>query len=396
MSKRNKIKVVITGATGMLGRSVYKHLTNTGTNNIEEVSIQSNQSNQSNKYEYEYECIGTGWSRAASASAAAAAAQSSNNNNNNIIPLNLRNPNDITNFIHQHQPNIVIHCAAQRFPDQAERHPEETIQLNVDSTIHLAKECRNINALFIYISTDYVFDGGLTSKIYPPYESNNMEHDKAMVPVNIYGQSKLDGERGILSIQGLKVIIVRVPVLYALDCYDLSESATLVVAKSLLPLLSSISLSSSSSSSSLSEDDVTVIDHWGIRFPTLVDDVSCVLKLIINAISNNNNIITTHPIHDTMDKQNGKLILHISSSEQCTKYELALLMADILGIDKNIQQERINPNVPSGAPRPQNTQLNCNETWRVLNNMDPFKFTPLNEGIRKALVPFMDKLQKEI
>ncbi len=369
MSKRNKI--VITGATGMLGRSVYKHLTNTGTTNIEE------ESNQSNKYEheYEYECIGTGWSRAASA-----AAQSSNN----IISLNLRNPNDITNFIHQHQPNIVIHCAAQRFPDQAEKHPEETIQLNVDSTIHLANECKNINALFIYISTDYVFDGGLESKIYPPYESNNMEHDKAMVPVNIYGQSKLDGERGILSLQGLKVIIVRVPVLYALDCYDLSESATLVIAKSLPPLLSC---------SSSSKDDVTIVDHWGIRFPTLVDDISCVLKLIINAMSN----ISTHPIHDVIEKQNGKLILHISSSEQCTKYELALLMADILGIDKNIQQERIqpNPNLPSGAPRPQNTQLSCNETWRVLDNMDPFKFTPLNVGIKKALLPFMDQLQKE-
>merc|ERR1712038_1995772 len=118
----------------------------------------------------------------------------------------------------------------------------------------------------------------------------------------------------------------------------LAESASLVIAKTLLSKVP------------------TTVDNWGVRFPTLVDDISTILKLIIDA--------TMRP----KDPING-VRLHVSSPEKCTKYELAKIMAEIVGVDGSHIHPNSNP--PSGAQRPQNTQLDCEETWKALE-IPPF------------------------
>lgn len=303
----------------MLGRSLLRHLNETNPGY--------------------YECTGTGLTRVAQTPA--------------MKKLDLLNPDAISQIFREIKPNVVVHCAAERFPDRASADPDRTFALNVDSTLHLAKECANVGARMIYISTDYVFDGGVNSAVEPPYMSNS----KTM-PINIYGESKLAGEEAVSSIPDARAVIVRVPVLYATDCYDLSESAALVVATALL-----------------SNSPATKIDHWGVRFPTLVDDVSSVLRLIIDATQRPN-----HPLE--------RVRLHISSPEQCTKYELVKLMAEITGSD--VSHIEPDPDAPAGAPRPRNTQLNCDETWKALEII-PHKFIPLREGMRRALAPFMDQ-----
>lgn len=314
-----KLKVLVTGATGMLGRSLVRHL---------------------NKHDTLYTTTGTGFNRA--------------NKAPNMKKLDLLNLQQIQTIMDEIKPNVVVHCAAERFPDRASADPERTQALNVDSTLNLARECARIGATIIYISTDYVFDGGIHSGIKPPYPT-----DAKTAPINIYGESKLAGEQAVLSIPDSKPIIVRIPVLYALDCEDLSESASLVVAKGLLSTESSAS-----------------VDNWGIRFPTLVDDVSSILRLIINATQNQQSPLCK-----------GGMKLHVSSSEQCTKYELTKLMAKIVNVDGSHIQPNSNP--PSGAPRPQNTQLDCSATWEVLG-ISPYQFVPLDDGIRRALEPFMN------
>ena len=311
------MKVLITGATGMLGRSLYRYLNDT----------------------VGYECIGTGFSRAQPP----------------IKKLDLLNPDEISQFLDESKPDVVVHCAAERFPDRAAADPKRTLALNVDSCLCLAKKCAQIGARLVYISTDYVFDGGVKSGVRPPYQI-----DAKTMPINLYGESKLAGEEAVLSIKDANAVAVRVPVLYANDCYDLAESATLVIAKSLL-----------------SKSSATTVDNWGVRFPTLVDDVSVVLGHIIEATQRPNNPI-------------GNIRLHVSSSERCTKYELAKMMAKITGADASHIQPDSNP--PSGAPRPQNTQLNCEKTWEVLG-IAPFKFIPLHDGLQGALAPFMDMFE---
>jgi S-adenosylmethionine synthetase len=62
------------------------------------------------------------------------------------------------------RPNYIIHCAAERRPDVSEKDPAATLRLNVEATRTLATVAAEIGSWFLYISTDYVFDGSN-----PPY-----------------------------------------------------------------------------------------------------------------------------------------------------------------------------------------------------------------------------------
>ena len=82
-------------------------------------------------------------------------------------------------------PDIVVDCAAFVRVDEAEDRAEEALRVNGLGALNVARVCAEIEALCVYISTDYVFDGGKNA----PY----IESD-APRPINIYGVSKLAGE----------------------------------------------------------------------------------------------------------------------------------------------------------------------------------------------------------
>eukprot|EP01083_Nonionella_stella_P012357 35072_1 len=310
------IKVLITGATGMLGRSLMRHL-----NDLRG-----------------YECIGVGYSRAEPP----------------LKKLDLLNRTETSQLIDDVKPDIVVHCAAERSPGKAASDPERTKALNVNTSLFLAEECARVNAKLIYMSTDYVFDGGVKSGVKSPYFP-----DSQTMPLSFYGETKLAGEEAVLSISGANAIVVRVPILYAMDCECLAESASLIVAKSLLD----------------KDTPFNEIDDWQIRYFTSVDDVSAILRYAIDASQRPKNPI-------------GGIVLHVSPTEPHTKFELVQMMMDITGADGSHLTS--NPNPPDdGLERPQKTELNCDETWKVLK-MEPYKFIPLYDGVKKALIPFKD------
>lgn len=89
------------------------------------------------------------------------------------------------------QPDAVIHCAAWTDVDGAElpENREQVFAVNRDSTQNVAKASRDHGCKLLYVTTDYVFDG-----TYPaPYPA---DYDR-FAPLNVYGQSKLDGERAV-------------------------------------------------------------------------------------------------------------------------------------------------------------------------------------------------------
>ena len=94
---------------------------------------------------------------------------------------------DITDFaataslVKDLKPSHIIHAAAQRFPDKVEGDIEAAIKLNVESTRNLAEISKEIGSKMIYISTDYVFDGE-----HPPFF-----HDNKPNPLNKYGETRL-------------------------------------------------------------------------------------------------------------------------------------------------------------------------------------------------------------
>ena len=89
--------------------------------------------------------------------------------------------------------DCVIHCAAWTDVDGAEdpANREAVWEANVHATRTLARACRQAGAKMVYISTDYVFDGRGSSPWVPD--------DKSFAPLNVYGQSKLEGELAVAS-----------------------------------------------------------------------------------------------------------------------------------------------------------------------------------------------------
>ena len=107
------------------------------------------------------------------------------------VPLDITDEAAVSKTIAQVRPDVVIHCAAWTAVDAAEEQEnrEKVFAINERGTRHLAAASRAVNAKMIYISTDYVFDGQGER----PWQPD----DAAFAPLNVYGQSKLAGERAV-------------------------------------------------------------------------------------------------------------------------------------------------------------------------------------------------------
>ena len=90
--------------------------------------------------------------------------------------------------INEVNPNLVIHCAAYTNVDKAEEDLETARLINVTGTENIAKACAKVGATMIYVSTDYVFDGTKTEPYLPGDKAN---------PINNYGLTKLEGEDAV-------------------------------------------------------------------------------------------------------------------------------------------------------------------------------------------------------
>ena len=100
--------------------------------------------------------------------------------------LDITNEEQVSNYLLKSKPDVVIHCAAYTAVDKAEDDKEICYNVNVNGTKYLVDGAKRVNAKFIYISTDYVFNG-TKDGIYLP--------DDITCPINYYGETKLLGEQ---------------------------------------------------------------------------------------------------------------------------------------------------------------------------------------------------------
>jgi S-adenosylmethionine synthetase len=175
-----KQTVLITGASGLLGRSIY--------------SLFSSNPN--------YTVVGLSFSRTSG----------------NLVKCDLLDPNQLSSIFTTHNPDLVIHAAAERRPDVCSNSQDEATRLNVDVTSQIASLSKQFNAKLICISTDYVFDG--TS---PPYEVDSTPN-----PLNFYGESKRAGEIAAIA-EYPKTIILRVPILYGKTEWNGESAVNLLI-----------------------------------------------------------------------------------------------------------------------------------------------------------------------
>lgn len=117
----------------------------------------------------------------------------------NRSELNLCSEDNIRNYILNSNCEAIVHCAAYTQVDKAEDEKDLCIKINATATKHIAKCAKILDIPMIYISTDYVFDGTKDGEYTENDETN---------PINIYGESKLAGEKYVQEILD-KYYIVR-------------------------------------------------------------------------------------------------------------------------------------------------------------------------------------------
>lgn len=105
--------------------------------------------------------------------------------------LDITKEEDVQAFINDLKPTVIIHCAAYTAVDKAEDDKDTCWNVNVNGTQYLASAAKAVNAKFIYISTDYVFDGKGES----PFSEND-----SPFPVGTYGLTKYEGEKKVQTI----------------------------------------------------------------------------------------------------------------------------------------------------------------------------------------------------
>ena len=151
------MKVLVTGVAGQLGYDVMNELAKRGHNGIGTDIVAETDMNTDKPY----------------------------------ISLDITNKEAVDKVISEIKPDAVIHCAAWTAVDMAEddENVSKVRAINADGTKNIAKACAAANAKMMYISTDYVFDGQGEK----PWEPDCTDYK----PLNVYGQTKLEGELAV-------------------------------------------------------------------------------------------------------------------------------------------------------------------------------------------------------
>ena len=126
------------------------------------------------------------------------------------VPLDITDAAAVEQALTAIQPDAVVHCAAWTAVDMAEDDDKvaKVRAINAGGTANIAKVCKALDCKMVYISTDYVFDGQGTE----PWQPDCRDYK----PLNVYGQTKLEGE---LAVSGTldKYFIVRIAWVFGLN-----------------------------------------------------------------------------------------------------------------------------------------------------------------------------------
>lgn len=251
-----------------------------------------------------------------------------------IEEMDITNPDDVLSCFYLHHPDIVVHTAAMTDVEGCEVTPEEAFRVNAMGTQNIVAAAREFNAVLLYLSTDYVFDGEKPT----PY----LEFDQPS-PINVYGMSKLMGEMTVREVLN-KFFVVRTS--WLIGPGGNFVRTILNVAKE--------------------RDELRVVDDQ-IGKPTFAHDLAHAIKALINT-----------PFYGTY---------HITNSGETTWFKLAAKAIELAGLNTKVVPI-MTREYPTKARRPKNSSL-ANVGFEVRNLMqmphweDALKAYLKEEGIIK-------------
>lgn len=248
--------------------------------------------------------------------------------------LDITDEAKLRNFIEANKINTIINCAAYTAVDKAQEDVNLADKINHKAVKYLATISKEKNIKLIHISTDYVFDG----KNYKPY----LETD-ATNPINVYGKSKLDGEKAMQDVNPKNSIIIRTSWVYS------SYGANFV--KTMLRL------------GKEKEEIGVIFDQVGT--PTYARDLAKVILDIILKLNNKN-----------------VEIYNYSNEGVLSWYDFAKEIMRMAKVDCQVSPIETK-DYPTAAKRPQYSLLNKSKIKEEFGIVIPYYKDSLDECLRK-------------
>jgi len=237
--------------------------------------------------------------------------------------LDITNLQDVEKVIAQTKPDYVINTAAYTAVDKAETETEQAFKINRDGPANLASVCAKFDIPLIHISTDYVFNGQKST----PY----VETDE-ICPINVYGDSKWQGEEAVRAACD-KHIILRVSWVFGFHGHNFVKTVQRL-AREL-------------------EEFKIVADQQGC--PTATVHISQVILRIIDKLSDS----------DFSDYGT----YHYCDSPATNWCEFAKAITEETRSYEDLAVKNILPNTTAGYPtpaaRPQNSRMDCSKLQQV-------------------------------
>jgi dTDP-4-dehydrorhamnose reductase len=222
--------------------------------------------------------------------------------------LDIADFKQVNEIFTQEKPGAVINCAAYTDVDGSETNIETCYKANAIGVENLALACKKIDAKFVTISTDYVFDG-TNEGFYTQQDTPN--------PISVYGKAKLDGEQRVKNAYA-RSIIVRSGWIYGNHGTNFLSVMHNFLADG--------------------KNIKAIFDSYGT--PTFADDLALRLRELAE-----------------LDLPN---IYHVTNSGEGTSYAgFAEKVCEIKGFDKNLLEYAKSESLKRPAPRPKNSKLAC-------------------------------------
>lgn len=244
------------------------------------------------------------------------------------VEMDITNKEEVEAVIGKHKPNCIIHTAAMTNVDQCETDKIGCDLLNVTAVDYLVEAANAVNAHFIHLSTDFIFDG----KDGPYAEEADAK------PLSYYGWSKLKAEE-IVQQKAKKWSIARTVLVYGLVA-DMSRSNIVLWAKGALE----------------KGQPINVVDDQ-FRTPTLAEDLAKGCQLI--------------------EQKEAKGIFNISGKDFMSIMELVQRVADYFKLDKSVINRVSSETLNQPAKRPPITGFDLTKSNQILG-YNPHSF---EEGI---------------
>ena len=224
-------------------------------------------------------------------------------------------------------PDVVINSAAMANVDKCEEDREKCWSVNVDGVKNLVKACDKYGSHLVHISTDYIFDGKKEGGVY-------LEDDEPS-PLGVYAESKLAGEREILS-SGISSSILRTILVYGI--HERHNIVTFV-------------------KDSLERGEQVNLVSDQVRMPTFVDDLAGACL-------------------SAAEKKAGG-VFNISGSDHMSYLDIGNAVAEHFSLDKSLINHVKTSDLSQLAPRPLVTGFDLSKSRKILN----FSPTPFRDSL---------------